>query len=371
MRKLPIAIFVGCLMALAAYVVLSKPANSPTTSELEFGPRFTAAVVKYGCTQADAAYACLQAVLNDTLDEAGPTEALAIVKKIDAQVAPEPFACHPLVHGVGRRLVSRQDVIGLEMAIASDDPVCGSGFIHGAFEALGTKYSGAELESVVSLYCDKVSSDIKLVCMHASGHAFAISSPKDIESAINGCAVFDPNSGECARGVLMAYAIGSPRFSELHDPAWDSSWGWVGFEADSLNGACYDIRPDWQVPCWEFIWNGYVYHADSLTPKDYFSHCPDPSETHRELCVQNGGRLLLYTAVDGPAAVQSCAELSSDRAQCLRGVALGLSMIDDHLGVPKEERISICSDQRWTREEREQCLLGEADAEKSADSIQS
>lgn len=368
MRKSHLFLIVGLTVLVAVGGMLGTVRGGGDVDRDEtiaMGPKFTAAVARYGCTEPSEAYQCLQTLLNEELDTNGPQAVLAIVNDLDAEIAPEPFACHPLVHGIGRRLVTNGGEAGLRVALAENDPVCESGFIHGSFEALGVLYSGEELERIVSAACQRTDGDTHIDCTHAGGHAFAIADPKDIDTAISRCTVFDPQSEDCARGVVMAYAIGSPKFSALHDPTWDTSWGWVGFDARQLNGACEQLRDDWQVPCWEFIWNGYVSHADRIGAEEYFAHCPERGAQHWDICVRNGGRLLLYGVEDDVEAVQQCSRLSGDRGQCLRGVALSLMLDDRYLGVDGEGRYSICSETRWTEDERESCLAGEQDAGES------
>lgn len=365
MRKSPLLWIAGLTLLVALGGVLGtaqRGGGGGPDEAIAMGPKFTAAVARYGCTDPDEAYQCLQTLLNKELDTNGPQAVLAIVNDLDTEIAPEPFACHPLVHGIGRRLVMSDGEVGLNEALETNDPVCESGFIHGSFEALGVLYSGAELERIVATACQRTDGDTQIECTHASGHAFAIADPKNIDTAITRCAVFDPRSEDCARGVVMAYAIGSPKFSTLHDPTWDTSWGWVGFDARQLNGACEQLRDDWQVPCWEFIWNGYVSHAERIGAEEYFSHCPARDAQYWDICVRNGGRLLLYSIEDDVEAVMQCSTLSGDRAQCLRGVALSLMMDDRYLGVDRPGRYSICSEPQWTEDERRVCLAGERDA---------
>ena len=349
------------ILAASATMIVDRGGGTGEEA-MEMGPKFTKAVAAYGCNDSTSSYACLQIVLNGVLDTEGVRQALVLVKKLDQEISPEPFACHPLVHGIGRRLVVEKGAEALKEALDANDPVCESGFIHGSFEALGTLYSGEQLRLIVKEACGSTRGVLYEDCTHASGHAFAIAEPKNISQAINGCSEFDPVSEHCARGVVMAYAIGSPKFSELHDPTWDSGWGWVGFDAKQLNGACDELREDWKVPCWEFLWNGYASHADRISPKDYFSNCPSSGEPYWDICVRNGGRLLLYSIEDDEEAVERCAEYSGSRSQCLRGIALSLLLDDRYLGVDAETRSSICSSPKWRESERAECWAGERDA---------
>lgn len=71
---------------------------------------------------------------------------------------------------------------------------------------------------------------------------------------------------------------------------------------------------------------------------------------------------MLYSVEDDAEAVLQCGTLSGDRAQCLRGIALSLMLDDRYLGVDGPGRYSICSETRWTADERAACLAGERDA---------
>jgi hypothetical protein len=340
----------------------SKESVEAAGESIDMGPRFEQAVRSYGCTVAAEAYRCLQAALNRKLDQQGFAAALEQVEQLEAQVAPEPFACHPLVHGLGRRMVEQFGLNSVENSLRASS-VCSSGFIHGTFEAVGLLLSGEKLRSFLYDTCSVVRDDtIWADCTHSAGHALAIAAPRDVNEAIQGCEWFDPQSDDCARGVTMAYSIGSPKFSELHDPDWDPSWGWLGFEPSQLNGACLGFRESWQVLCWEFIWNGYYLHKDQVSVADYFDNCPKRGERNRDLCVSNGARLLMYLEPDWRTAVDQCADLSGERGNCLHGTALFAELVEIQLGTPRDQRENLCAGSSWTEAEVRDCERGVAEA---------
>jgi hypothetical protein len=361
------------VLAVVATGCSSSPQTiSPTTttqsatetgSASEFGPRFTAAVSRYGCTPEDEPFRCLEIHLRSVLDRDGIDAAIAEVEDVYEVVSPEPFACHPLTHSLGRHYVLTGGPDAMADAVAAPS-TCESGFIHGAFEALGHIGDPRSVALVVQGVCAAATGKVRDDCTHSAGHTFAIAFPKDLRAALSGCAVFDPESENCARGVLMAYAIGSPPFTDAHSHTWDSSWGWVGFDGTNAEGACVQVREDWQPACWEFVWNAYYLHTDELSVSGYLKSCPSELGKPRTLCMQNGGRLIvsLQEQPDPEGALKECTDSVASASDCVYGVAYYFANTDAYLGVMPADRDVVCelaSRLGWEDDLVQSCLAGD------------
>jgi hypothetical protein len=301
--------------------------------------------------------------LYEVLDKDGAAAAIKVVDEVYAAVSPEPFACHPLVHSLGRHYVLKGGPDVMPAAVAASS-TCESGFIHGAFEALGYTENPSAVASLTFQICAQTTGATREDCTHSAGHTFAIAFPKDLKSALEGCAMFDPASENCARGVLMAYAIGSPPFKEAHSHTWNPSWGWVGFDGTNAEGACAQVRDDWQAACWEFVWNAYYIHTEELSVGGYLKSCPAVPGKTRTLCMQNGGRLIvsLQEIPDPEAALKMCVDTVPSAADCVYGVAFYFANTDAYLGVLPSDRDVVCglaSRLRWEESLTQSCLTGD------------
>lgn len=250
-----------------------------------------------------ARYSSLEVELVAVTQEMGPSEALLRLADVAATDPAIAAFCHDLAHEVGH---AAHEALGLTGALAVQDDICGSGYIHGVIEEELVDHV-QDMEQRFSTLCP--AEDRR--CFHGLGHGLMYVTQNDLPVSLEYCRTF-PRAFQriqCMEGVFME-----------------------NFEADTVS------HP-----------SAYLY------PKDPYRTCRDQSEPARGVCTFYFPRYFLRTHPDAyDPLVAFCQQLPPASADaCVKGV--GSAALKQHVLQPGRA-LDIC--QTVAGDRRSLCVEG-------------
>jgi hypothetical protein len=306
-----------------AYSLASVPQKSPTSK----GPveEITAGILRsaqsVACDSSPNPLDCMDGVSQATLVSSGSLAAIQEVQRWRDIAKPDPLPCHGTAHALGRSAVDVEDVADVQRTAHEASGICADGFLHGAVEGFGYSRNADELVDVLSSFCKSFSSPLLDSCVHAAGHAVAISVPDDIYTALSRCKPFAENARQCAAGVFMTFGRGLPGFEQGGEKAW------ITISDEQLSGLCTRVDTAYSNDCWFYVWTVFGFDTHRGSPEALAAACPDESDKSGfENCFRGVGMLLMSrTEGDQVDAVSNCPGTALQVSWCAYGIAWGLA----------------------------------------------
>ncbi|MBM3231494.1 hypothetical protein FJZ28_04175 [Candidatus Peregrinibacteria bacterium] len=212
--------------------------------------------------------------------------------------------CHGLSHEIGQ---SAYHTIGFEQAMAAEDDVCGSGYIHGVIETHLAKVPDLEV-ALFSLCAPDAAK-----CFHGLGHGLMDRSGNDLPGSLAQCSRFERNhqKNQCAEGVFMENfdTNGEEHFSEYLKP--DDIYFPCRGQTAVFEGVCALYAPRYYL---------------RLHPGDYagaYDWCmTEVPEGPRDACIKGFGSVSMKQHIRNPVLVeQMCDALPPEYAGfCIEGL---------------------------------------------------
>lgn len=213
--------------------------------------------------------------------------------------------CHGLAHEIGHAAYERYN---FTEALAYENDLCGSGYVHGLVES--------HLDQA-----ENIEEEIKNVCLpdaarcfHGIGHGLMYHSNNDLEWSLTLCESLDREFQQiaCAEGVFMEHFDTDSRFhtSEFLDPA------------DPYT-ACRNRSAVHEHVCALYAPRFYL----RVHPKQYsdaFAWCRnDVPASPGGMCAKGIGSVAMKRNIQSPLVVEGICQSGTDEqiAQCIRGMA--------------------------------------------------
>ena len=253
-------------------------------------------------------------------------DALKIVAQYEDTDAQLRYACHPVVHAIGRETFAKLHTV--HDSFVACDQTCHSGCYHGAMErfirgdqsgngndSAMQHISDTELEAKITTACPADQpSRFRFQCLHGLGHALLFSLDYKLEQTLHACD---------KRGAL-----------------WDKSSCWGGTFMENLfpsDPTKSDVSTtDYHYPCSkldsQYKGDCYVMQTTRMTTMGLdtvglFTECRKASP-YSLACIQSSGRDLSNDArVSNPRPTAQKCELGQnedERQACTRGVVYAL-----------------------------------------------
>lgn len=271
----------------------------------------------FGLTACTAAPACPKG--SDPIMcryDAVVAETTALVERRDSQVAlnrlreilkEEPnleSLCHGLVHEIGHAAYEKE---GFEGALAYEEDLCGSGYIHGIVETHLDRVR--DIVAALPTVCDPDAAK----CFHGIGHGLMYKLDNDLPRSVELCGTFDKNFQriQCAEGVFMETYDSETRF---HASEY--------LKEDDPFFACRGLDPVNEGVC-AFYATRYYLRVHPRAYEAALDWCmTDVPEGPRDACVKGVGDTAMKQNIDAPLFVESlCMRVPQEkRHYCIEGL---------------------------------------------------
>jgi hypothetical protein len=193
------------------------------------------------------------------------------------------------------------------------EPLCNGGYVHGVIEAAFRE--GQILSADLRSLCDSVSSqELRIECVHGTGHGAMLARRNDLDPALAFCADY-PDAAEreaCVGGVFMELFNAE---LQMHPSPL--------LRAEDPFQPCPAVSAPLRPSCYLYAPMYYL----TLHPGDYvgaLSWCEGaPDEAHRFICAHAVGGLAMNDHPGDPSLVQGICggAIPPRREACLRGMA--------------------------------------------------
>ena len=246
--------------------------------------------------------------MTDLINQHDPAVALARLKK---QMDTNPkilYACHEILHKVGR--IAYAKYTDLSKAMEYRDEVCVGGYIHGAIEGYfgATKPDFSKMTKACSQYKDNTF--IRWECFHGMGHGLMLYTDNDVPQALMACNLITNDSDQdgCYSGVYMenfnADTTNHPS-RYIKDP--------FGLCAKDTKhpSACYMNAP--------FVFLNY-YNNDY---KGALEWCDEAPISYQDNCYQGVGAQITRRKFHEPKEIEQICTMDSKKTEsCIAGMAI-------------------------------------------------
>lgn len=219
-------------------------------------------------------------------------------------------SCHPLVHEMGRVAYEKYGDFG--KAMAYQDEICNSGYLHGIIESHFSK-SPDILTSMKSV-CDPypLYKYLSWECFHGVGHGVMYYTSNDLSESLKLCGKFNNPfaSSNCSNGVFMEnfnsdQKLHGSKFLKKDDPFYPCRE-----QASVHKDNCYLYAP--------------VYYL-SLHKNDYtatLDWCRGSEKDYQDTCIYGVGSQIMKENINNPELVEKICMSNglSQTAPCIQGM---------------------------------------------------
>jgi len=238
------------------------------------------------------------------VQEDDPSAALAFLRETLADDSELESLCHGLVHEVGHAAYEK---LGFDGALAYEDDLCGSGYIHGIVETHLDNVR--DIEAALPTICEQGSAK----CFHGVGHGLMYKLDNDLPKSVSLCGTFGENFQriQCAEGVFMETYDSETRF---HASPF--------LKEDDPFFACRGLDPVNEGVCAFYATRYYL----KLHPREYertIEWCmTDVPERPRDACIKGVGDTAMKQNINEPLFVESVCEWApvDKRHYCIEGM---------------------------------------------------
>ncbi len=264
------------------------------------------------CSSASlTSYLCYQQRYQDLVRDYGVEAAFG---KLKNELTTDEFArsnCHLLTHFIGHAAADLSNDVGT--VYSHGDNFCGSGYYHGAMEAIVAKVGPDQILEKANSLCDNLDGYQKYSfyhynCAHGLGHGFMDIKDNELFDSLKTCDVLtdDWERNRCYGGVFMENVIAKDR------PGHSSKY----LKADQPLYPCEAVEDRYKNECYQRQ-TSYALEIQGNNFAKVFDLCAKVKDEFRPAC---------YQGLGWDASVQSLKQGTSDatinestRNQCLLG----------------------------------------------------
>ena len=267
-----------------------------------------------------ARYASVQQELEAIVATTGPRSALDRLAAVAASDTELAGLCHGLSHAVGH---AAQKKLGFTGALALQDDVCGSGYVHGV------------IEQELSVHIDDFEHRFRTMCpaddprcFHGLGHGLMFVTDNDLPDSLEHCRTFAIpfQRIQCAEGVFMENF-------EADDEAHPSDYL---YPAEPYR-TCRD-QPEPEKGICTFYFPRYFLRVHPSAFADLITFCGTLPRESADACIKGAGSAAMKSFVLEPEkALNVCLGVPEDeRSFCVDGL-LSYSIVHYASIVPAEK----------------------------------
>lgn len=266
---------------------------------------------------------CYDTLFNAFLKTNTTADALKIVAGYEETDPQLRYACHPVVHAIGRETFAKTATV--HDSFAACDQTCHSGCYHGAMERFirgdraqdGTEkhISDEELEAKTTAACPADQpSRFRFQCLHGLGHALLFSLEYNLKQTLQTCDKLNTawDRSSCWGGAFMENLFPSePANSDV--------------SATDYHYPCSKLGEQYKTDC--YVMQTTRMTAMGLDTAGLFTECRK-ADVYALSCIQSIGRDLSNDAriKDPILTAQKCefGQTDPERQSCTRGVIYAL-----------------------------------------------
>lgn len=248
------------------------------------GPTRTEQVATANCSGASATdYICYQQRYRDLVRDYGVETAFAELKN---ELPTNEFArsnCHLLTHFIGRAAADLSSDVGT--VYSHGDNFCGSGYYHGAMEAIVVKIGPDKVLEEANTLCENLDRYQKYSfyhynCAHGLGHGFMDIKDDDLFSSLETCDALTDSweRNRCYGGVFMENVVAQD------DPGHSSKY----LKAEQPLYPCDVVENRYKNECYQRQ-TSYALQTQSNDFAKVFDLCAKVEDDFRPACYQGLG----------------------------------------------------------------------------------
>jgi hypothetical protein len=213
----------------------------------------------------------------------GPKMALEDIKNLYKYNSYVISQCHQLTHVIGHGAIEKYPDIS--EAFTYGDPVCWSGYYHGAVEAAIRKLGRDGFIASADKLCSKISGKERYSfdyynCVHGVGHGVMEMTADELFDSLELCKNLSGNweQRSCFGGVFMENVMAEQRGqSDKY------------LKPDELLYPCNAVNEEFKEECYK-MQTSYMLTKNGRSFKNVFENCAKADEKYRDTCAQSAGR---------------------------------------------------------------------------------
>ena len=307
---MPLGVLAASVLVALSIIIFEPSFISRSSNEVESSSTASEQGVDCAGTLSND-YACYQGRYQDLVYGSGVQAAFEELKEQYAQNSFVKSNCHQLVHVIGRAAV---DLYGdMSGAYSRGDHFCGSGYFHGASEAIVEKIGADKILDEADALCADLRSERERSlyhynCAHGLGHGFMSILDNELFESLEACDALKDGweQDKCYGGVFMQNWIAE------EDPNHPSRY----LKKDQPLYPCTDVETRYKGQCY----TKQVQYVLSTQDNDFakvFSICSAAEVDFRPTCYRSlGGTAASWSIRNN---VGDVAETESANELCLLG----------------------------------------------------
>ena len=245
------------------------------------------------------------------LQAAGSAESFALLRQRIADNPSVARECHPLLHMVGHAAFEHYK--GFADALANQDELCNSGYIHGVIEAAFEQ--STDWTATMQAVCPAGAAQTyrQWQCFHGVGHGLMYAQQKDVPKSLALCEQLPTQFAvqSCANGVFMEkFIVVSHTGKRSHTTAPGHAF-------------CKEQSVRYKADC--YIYAPTAFLADHPNQyHDAFNWCNGVERGYTATCAQGVGSQAMKENITRPAfAAALCTAVAADlRLPCIEGAVV-------------------------------------------------
>jgi hypothetical protein len=310
---LPSGILIASLLAALSIIVFGPSLSGRSSAEVaRRAAAESSKTASAGCSGASANdYACYQERYRDLVRAAGVEAAFAELKDEYEKNEFVRANCHPLVHVIGS--VAAELYGDLPATYAQGDPLCGSGYYHGATASFVAKIGAERMLEAGDTLCAELGEHPKHSayhrnCVHGLGHGFMVAQKNELFAALEACDTLSDSweREHCYGGVFMENIMAEG--DTVHPSRY--------LKADQLLYPCTDVETRYRDSCY-LRQTAYALKMQDNDFSKVFDLCRGVEDDHRPACYQGLGRNAAVRSFR--YSISDMAEINSTSVLCTLG----------------------------------------------------
>ncbi len=269
----------GCSDASASDSACSQGEHQEEHLEVASKPARTSETASTNCSgDPSTTFACLQRHYQDLVSGSGVDAAFAELKNELTQNDLAKSNCHELTHVIGH---TAAELYGdIPSTYSRGDSFCGSGYYHGAMEAIVAKIGADRVSEEADTLCAGLYSFDHYNCAHGLGHGFMRVQENELFESLEMCDMLanDWERERCYGGVFMENVV------DRDNPVHPSKY----LKADRLLYPCDVVGARYKNECYQRQ-TSYALESQGNDFAKVFNLCAKVEVDFRPACYQGLG----------------------------------------------------------------------------------